>query len=54
MKNILGHTKNLKLFGSSGEVRYFYYSDSEKIVETYYTELGDVEKTLTIIGKIIK
>ena len=48
MKNILGTTNDLKLFGSSGEVRYFYYSDSEKIVETYYTESGEIEKKLTI------
>tara|TARA_R110000744_G_scaffold162573_1_gene279217 strand:+ start:173 stop:325 length:153 start_codon:yes stop_codon:yes gene_type:complete len=44
MKNILGTQKDLKLFGSSGELRYSYKSNSKKTVEKFYNEEGEVEK----------
>jgi hypothetical protein len=48
MKNILGTTENLQLFGSSGEKRYDYWSNGQTIVETYYKENGEIEKHKTV------
>jgi hypothetical protein len=50
MKNIFGNYNDLQLFGSNGELRYCYWSDGKKMVETYFNEFGDVEKE-TVIKK---
>ena len=50
MKNILGHYKDLKLFGSCGELRYSYWSNGVETVETFFTRKGFIEKE-TIIKK---
>ena len=44
MKNILGHYGDLKLFGSCGELRYFYFSTDMQTCEILYDGYGYVEK----------
>tara|TARA_R110002074_G_scaffold93362_1_gene203913 strand:+ start:3754 stop:3906 length:153 start_codon:yes stop_codon:yes gene_type:complete len=48
MKNLFGNTNDLQLFGASGELRYCYWSDGKKTVETHYNEFGEIEKEITI------
>lgn len=44
MKNILGHTNDLKLYGACGNVRYRYTNDGEYAEETFINNDGEVTK----------
>ena len=48
MKNLFGNTNDLQLFGESGELRYCYWSDDRKTVETHYNEFGGSKTEITI------
>ena len=44
MKNIFGNTNDLQLFGSSGELRYDYFSKWE----IRYLECGEIESNVKL------
>lgn len=50
MKNVLGHEKDLTLYGSCGNVMYAYINVGNQIVETFYSTQGEVlrQKTKSI------
>lgn len=47
MKNILGHTKEITLYGSCGNKMYSYTILENSAVETYYNGKGDILKQKT-------
>ena len=51
MKNIFGNTNDLQLFGSSGELRYDYFSNGQHIWEIRYSESGKIESSIKIKQK---
>ncbi len=40
MKNIFGHKNNVKLYNSSGTVRYIYQIFENEVVEVFYNDEG--------------
>jgi len=42
MKNILGHTKDLTLYGSCGNVMYSFIKLEHHAVETFYNTQGEI------------
>ena len=48
MKNIFGNTNDLQLFGSSGELRYDYFSNGQHIWEIRFDESGEIESKIKI------
>lgn len=49
MKNILGHSKDLTLYGSCGNVMYKYQDGERMIVETFYDVSGEIVKLKTFV-----
>mgnify|MGYP003665828500 CR=1 FL=1 len=49
MKNQLGHSKDLVLYGSCGNVMYEYKNAGKIIVETFYNIDGGIIKQKTFI-----
>ena len=49
MENILGHNKDLKLYGSCGNVMYNYQNGKRMIVETFYDVNGEIVKLKTFV-----
>tara|TARA_R100000544_G_scaffold5982_1_gene2319 strand:- start:364 stop:552 length:189 start_codon:yes stop_codon:yes gene_type:complete len=49
MKNQLGHSRDLILYGSCGNVMYEYKSSGKIIVETFYDVSGEITKQNTHI-----
>lgn len=41
-KNILGHSGEIRLFDSSGNLMYTYEKLEGKIYETYFSEFGEI------------
>ena len=42
MKNILGHTKDLTLYGSCGNVMYTFINSQDGVQETFYSTQGEI------------
>ena len=51
MKNQLGHSKDLILYGSCGNVMYEYKNGGKIIVETFYNISGEIIKQNTHINE---
>ena len=51
MKNVLGHTKDLTLYGTCGNVMYEYKNAGKIIVETFYDVSGEITKQNTHINE---
>ena len=47
MENILGHTKDLTLYGSCGNVMYTFVNLKYQIIETFYDAQGEAVKQKT-------
>tara|TARA_R110000744_G_scaffold323656_1_gene429550 strand:- start:343 stop:495 length:153 start_codon:yes stop_codon:yes gene_type:complete len=47
MKNVLGHTKDLTLYGSCGNIMYAFVNVGNQIVETFYNTQGEITKQNT-------
>ena len=48
MKNILGHTNDLKLYAACGNVRYKYTNDGEFVEETFFNNDGKMTKCRSV------
>tara|TARA_R110002049_G_scaffold264004_1_gene440118 strand:- start:458 stop:616 length:159 start_codon:yes stop_codon:yes gene_type:complete len=42
MKNILGHTRDVKLYAACGNVRYQYTNTEGFVEETYFNNAGEI------------
>lgn len=51
MKNQLGHSRDLVLYGSCGNVMYEYKNAGKIIVETFYDVSGEITKQNTHINE---
>ena len=47
MKNILGHTKDLTLYGSCGNIMYSFINLTNVVLETFYSVDGKIVKQNT-------